>query len=269
MHAAPHSFGRMGKHNDGEHVFSFAKDIAVNIPCQAALLEHVRQRYLANDGFSIATINLDHVVKLRKDEVFHAAYKSHTYITADGNPIVKFAGLAGQDLELVAGSELILPMAELARDLDKKVALFGSSETSLQLAAEALTDRYPGLDITLKQAPPMGFDPTGADAQAFIDRLRASKAQLCFVALGAPKQEVFAAFAQEQLSDVGFLSIGAGLDFISGQQHRAPKVVRKLSLEWLWRWAKSPKRLTARYLSCIAILPTLFQEARNHARNST
>jgi len=54
---------------------------------------------------------------------------------------------------------------------------------------------------------------------------------------------------------VGFASIGAGLDFLSGAQVRAPALFRRLSLEWLWRMLSQPRRLTGRYLRSALIVP--------------
>ena len=103
----------------------------------------------------------------------------------------------------------------------------------------------------------MGFDPTGEEANACIEALNASGAGLCFLALGAPKQEIFAAHAQARLPHMGFMSIGAGLDFIAGRQRRAPKIVRRFAAEWLWRLSLDPGRLFKRYAACIAVLPGL------------
>lgn len=91
--------------------------------------------------------------------------------------------------------------------------------------------------------------------------LNTSGARLCFIALGAPKQEFFAAFARTHSPTVGFASIGAGLDFLSGHQTRAPKVMRAFALEWFWRALQSPKRMVPRYAKCFAILPGLAFEA--------
>ena len=110
-------------------------------------------------------------------------------------------------------------------------------------------------------APSADFDPTGAEADEIIDYLEASNAKLCFLALGAPKQEVFAAYARKRLGAIGFVSIGAGLDFISGTQTRAPRLLRWLALEWAWRLALNPGRLAGRYAKCFAILPSLAREA--------
>ena len=107
----------------------------------------------------------------------------------------------------------------------------------------------------------MGFDPKGESADQAIAALEAAGARLVFLALGAPKQEVFAARAQARLPQTGFLSIGAGLDFLSGTQTRAPKIVRRLALEWFWRLIHSPMRLARRYGQCFMILPALVLRA--------
>lgn len=237
------------------------ESVTVTAATRAGLLADLDARLRRGQGFSVATLNLDHVVKLRRLPAFRAAYLRQTHVTADGNPIVWLSKLAGQPVELVPGSELIAPLAELAEQHDVPVALFGSTEAALEAAARGLTDLCPRLRIVARIAPPMGFDPGGAGADDSIRQIAASGARLCFLALGAPKQEIFAAHAQDQLPQVGFLSIGAGLDFIAGSQVRAPRIVRALAAEWLWRLAHDPGRLAGRYAACIAVLPGLVGRA--------
>lgn len=236
--------------------------VTVTAPERGGLLDDLRGRLAGGTGFSIATLNLDHVVKLRSDAAFRDAYARHTHVTADGNPIVWLSRVAGQgEVSLVPGSELIDPVAALAADTGVPVALFGATDDSLAAAARALETRHPGLRVALTLAPPMGFDPAGADADAAIARIGESGARVVFLALGAPKQEIFAARAQTALPQVGFLSIGAGLDFISGAQTRAPAWVRAVAAEWVWRMAGNPRRLAGRYAACLAILPGLAARA--------
>ncbi|MBU2994042.1 WecB/TagA/CpsF family glycosyltransferase [Octadecabacter sp. B2R22] len=232
--------------------------VVVTVRDQAALLEDLGRRFSDGSGFSVATLNLDHVVKLRRDADFRAAYSAHSHITADGNPICWLCHLAGQkDVTLVPGSEVIDPLGALAAQHGIKVGLFGSQEPSLQAAAQGLKRAHPQIDIAMIRAPGMGFDPEGTEADAAIAAIAQSGVRLVFIALGAPKQEKFAAYAQDVLPQVGFVSIGAGLDFISGQQTRAPSWVRAIAAEWLWRMLGNPRRLVGRYASCIAILPSL------------
>lgn len=234
------------------------RPVTVTVPDKAALFADIGQHFETKQGFSVATINLDHVVKLARDTAFRTAYAAHSHITADGNPIVWLSHLAGQkDVALVPGSEVIDPIARLAAEKGVPVAFFGATDASLQAAADAMRRDIPGIDIVLTLAPPMRFDPTGDMADDAIAQIGASGARLVFLALGAPKKEIFAARAQERLTETGFLSIGAGLDFISGEQTRAPKWVRAIAAEWLWRMLLSPRRLAARYGACILALPGL------------
>ena len=242
--------------------------IVVNTPSRAALLADLSVRLAAGRGFTIATLNLDHVVKLQRDPGFRSAYGRHSHVVADGNPVVWLARLAGQRTELVPGSDLVDPVAELAASHGVPVAFLGSTDAALARAADELARRHSGLRVVTRIAPPMGFDPAGAAADAAIAELAASGARLCFLALGAPRQEIFAVRAQERLPQVGFLSIGAGLDFVAGTQARAPAWVRALAAEWLWRLGTDPRRLASRYAACIALLPRLARLALMTRRGS-
>lgn len=235
--------------------------VTVTVRSAPALLDDLERRLAAGEGFAVATLNLDHVVKLRRDPAFRAAYAAHTHVTADGRPIVWLSRLAGEDIALAAGSDLVDPVAALAARTGAPVAMLGSTAESLAGAAAELERRHPGFRTALMLSPPMGFDPDGAEADAAIAAVADSGARLCFLALGAPKQERFAARAAAALPGVGFLSVGAGLDFVSGAQHRAPGLVRGLAAEWLWRLASDPSRLGRRYAECFAVLPGLAARA--------
>lgn len=231
--------------------------VTVTVPDQASLLEDLGRHLDEGRGFSVATLNLDHVVKLAQNPQFRDAYCAQTHVTADGNPIVWLSRLAGQEVTLVPGSALIDPLAALAAGRQVPVAFYGAQPEALEAAAAALSARHPGFDVVFHRAPAMGFDPQGPEALADIEAIGASGARLCLIALGAPKQEIFAARARATLPDMGFVSIGAGLDFIAGAQTRAPAWVQGLAAEWLWRLAGNPKRLAGRYAACLAVLPQM------------
>lgn len=201
------------------------------------------------EGFTIFTLNLDHLVKLRVDKLFRAAYLRAKYVTADGWPIVWLARRKGALLERTAGSDLVAPLCERAARKGVSVYFFGSSEESLQAASKALLQRYPDLLIAGTESPAYGFDPSSKIADEAIDRITQSGAGLCFIALGAPKQELFADRAHRQQGQVGYLCIGAALDFLAGHQQRAPRWMQKTGTEWLYRLVTNPRRLAARYAS--------------------
>jgi len=210
-----------------------------------------------NESFCVNTLNLDHVVKLRQDSKFRDAYRRARFVTADGFPIVVMARSAGIPIARTAGSDLVEPLCAEAARRQLPVFLFGTSEGALAVSAKHLRERHPGLNIADRLAPSSDFDPESTEADAAIERLRHSGARLCLLALGAPKQEIFAARCLDRLSGAALVCIGAGLDFIAGTQTRAPKLAQNSGLEWLWRLACSPRRLAPRYARCLAVVPPL------------
>ncbi|MFC3570687.1 WecB/TagA/CpsF family glycosyltransferase [Paracoccus simplex] len=243
--------------------FSFPDGSAVQINCpdSAALLAAVRQRLQDRRGFAIATLNVDHLQRLGEDAGFRAAYAAHDLVCADGNPIVWLSRIARRPVALAPGSDLVLPLAAEAARAGLPVALIGSSDDSLARAAQSMARAVPGLRVALTHAPGFPFDPLGEEGAEIIARIRTSGARLCFLALGAPRQELFAIRARDALGDTGFASIGAGLDFLSGHQRRAPGLLRRLKLEWLWRMLSDPRRLFLRYAKGFAILPGHVRQA--------
>lgn len=237
--------------------FRFADGVTVgiNIRDSAALLDRVGDNLTTGQGFAIATLNVDHLQRLGEDAAFGRAYMAHDLICADGNPIVWLSRLAGERISLVPGSDLVVPLMQIAAGGGWPVALIGGNDDSMEKAGRRLQELVPGLDIVLRHAPGFPFDPDGAEADQVIDMIRQSGARLCLLALGAPRQERFAIRARDALQGVGFASIGAGLDFLSGHQTRAPRLVRRIKMEWMWRMMSNPRRLAARYAKGFTILP--------------
>lgn len=229
--------------------------IRITAPDRAAALDTVRARLAAREGFALATLNLDHLVKLRRDTEFAAAYAAHEIVVADGNPVVWLSRLAGRPVALVPGSEMVVPLARAAADAGAPIALVGSTAPTLAATGQVLRRRVPGLEIAAEIAPPMGFDPDGPEAGALLAELRETGTRLAFLALGAPRQERLAGRGRQIAPGIGFASVGAGLDFLAGTQRRAPRWVRGMAMEWLWRMGSSPARLGPRYARCAAILP--------------
>ena len=229
--------------------------VTVNVPDWVVLERQISSRLRSGDGFSLATINLDHLVKLRQDRRFRDAYAAQDLVVADGNPIVWMSKLAGRPVSLIPGSDAILPLVRIAAAHRKTLALVGSTEDTLAAAKAYLEREVPGTQVVATIAPAMGFDPVGASADAVLEALKHAGADMVLIALGAPKQELFAAYGRGKLGHVGFISIGAGLDFFSGAQVRAPAWVRAIAMEWLWRALSQPARLIPRYAKCFGILP--------------
>jgi exopolysaccharide biosynthesis WecB/TagA/CpsF family protein len=231
--------------------------IAINVPSIPAAVSSIMSAAQGGDSFSVCTLNLDHVVQLQNLPDFRAAYRRARFVTADGFPIVILGRLLGTPIERTTGADLVEPVCREAGKKHLPVFLLGSNEQTLAKTAERLTERFKGLRIAGCYAPGPNFEPYSEEADNAVERIRASGAKLCFVALGAPRQELFAARCLDELDGTGMLCVGAALEFIAGTQTRAPSITQKTGLEWAWRMLSEPHRLGPRYARCMAAVPQL------------
>lgn len=226
----------------------------INIDTMETAVSTSIERARRGVGFTFFTLNLDHLCKRREFEDFRACYERATFISADGAPIVWLGRAVRAPLTRTTGADLLRPLVAEAARTGVSVYFFGTSEKVLGETIAILRRDYPDLIVAGAESPPMGFDPKSADAIAAAERISASGAGLCFVALGAPKQEIFADLALNHAPKVGFLCVGAALDFISGAQKRAPEFMARNGLEWLWRLSLNPRRLFVRYFDSALML---------------
>jgi exopolysaccharide biosynthesis WecB/TagA/CpsF family protein len=227
----------------------------INIATQSQAVSEIINAASRGESFSAFTLNLDHLDKLKRDPRFRDAYATARFVTADGAPVAFLGSLQGTSIERTTGADLVIPLVQAAAKQRLPIYLFGTQPEILSGAAKVLEERAgPGVVIVGRASPELGFDPEGAVAEAAIDDIVASGARLCLVALGAPKQELFAAKAVARGARTGFVCIGAGLDFLVGAQVRAPTIMQKFGLEWFWRLASDPGRLTQRYARCALVL---------------
>lgn len=220
----------------------------------------------AGGGYILACMNLDHLVKLRSDAGLMSVYRDpRTEIMADGAPVVALARRKGADIERSPGPDLMVPLCQEAARNGWPIYMFGTRRDVLEAGADRLRALCPGLDIRGIEAPPFGYDPRSRAAAEAADRIAASGARVVLLGLGSPKQEIFAQHALARHPQLGFLCIGAALDFLTGEQQRAPLVMRRWGLEWLWRLGTSPRRLGMRYLKCAVLLADIAMRDRSRA----
>src|SRR5882757_8784312 len=206
--------------------------VSINVLSLPEAVDSIVSAAQHGDNFSVCTLNLDHVVQLQQRADFRAAYRRARFVTADGFPIVVLSRLLGSRIERTTGADLVEPVCREAGKKGLPVFLLGSNEPTLVTTARRLSERYRGLRVAGHFAPGSHFDPYSREADFAVDSIRASGARLCFVALGAPRQELFAARCLDELDGTGMLCIGAALDFIAGTQTRAPSITQKVGLEW-------------------------------------
>ena len=194
----------------------------------------------------VVTPNVDHVVLLREDVQFAAAYRSARLRLCDGMPLVALSRLCGQPLPgRVTGADLFLHVCARAAADGLRVFVAGGMPDVLADGIAEMRRRFPDLTIS-GHSPPLDFEGTAEDDD-LRRRIASARPHVVMVCLGAPRAEVWASEQQHRFPAV-YLCVGAAIDFAAGARRRAPRWVQRSGLEWLYRLGQEPGRLWRRYL---------------------
>ena len=139
-------------------------------------------------------------------------------------------------------------LCKLAAQKGYLIFLLGSAEGVAAKAAENLKKNNPGLRVAGVYSPPYGFEKDKNEIDKINKMLFNSKADMLFVGMGVPKQDIFIYENMNKYQIPMSFSIGATIDFEAGIQKRAPKWVNHIGMEWLYRLAHDPKRMFKRYI---------------------
>jgi N-acetylglucosaminyldiphosphoundecaprenol N-acetyl-beta-D-mannosaminyltransferase len=199
-------------------------------------------------GGTVFTPNVDHIVQAEHDAMFREAYGRTTLSLVDGTPVLWAARWLGTPLpEKLSGSDMFDPLIERAAREGLRVVLLGGAPGVAEKAASNLRERLPTLNIVDTLSPRLGLTATDEE-RASVERLLKAKADLIFVCLGAPKQELFSDRNRQTLAPAVLIGFGAAVDFAAGTIPRAPGWMSRAGLEWAFRLGREPRRLAARYL---------------------
>ena len=213
-----------------------------------SVVDYVRSALRDGAGGRIVTPNVDHLYQAELDAECRRLLESADLRVADGMPLVWASRLQGAGLAArVAGSDLVWDLSELARDEGVPLVLIGGTDDSVHLAAEGLRQHAPGIDVTV-HSPPMGFEDDPEEMRRIEKLLDPAGSGIVLCGLGFPKQERLAEHLLATHPRYWFLGCGAAIDMVAGRAARAPRTLQRLGLEWVYRLAQEPQRLSRRYL---------------------
>jgi len=223
------------------------------IPILNIEIDNLTKEELLKDltGGVLITPNVDHLMKLQKDKDFYKLYQKADYITLDSQIVklaLRFLGTPAK--ELITGSDFLPSFYKYHKDNPSiKIFLLGAAPGVAHVAMHRINKKVNRKIIVGTYSPPFNFEKSEKECNKIIEIINKSDANVLAVGIGAPKQEKWIFKFRNKLSKIKiFMAVGATIDFEANKIQRAPKFIRTIYLEWLFRLIKEPKRLWKRYL---------------------
>lgn len=218
---------------------------AIDIPIAIEQIDRwIRQGYR-----SYATVTGVHgIMEAVRSEEVRRVHNAAGLVLPDGMPLVWLLWQAGfRWADRVYGPDLMLALFKQSEEAGYRHFLYGALPRTLELVKDNLQRRFPRATVVGLHAPP--FRPASAyEDEAVIEAMNASAADIIWVGLSTPKQEIWMARHRDRLRAPVLIGVGAAFDIHAGVLRQAPRWVQRAGLEWSFRLAVEPRRLAMRYL---------------------
>lgn len=196
----------------------------------------------------VALCNVHMVMESYNDPYFCSALASADLVLPDGMPLIWAARRHGFPLRRrVYGPDLLLEFCQTTSPKGYRHFLFGGHPGVPEAVAARLARTCPGIQIVGTCSPPFRKH-TAEEHSEMIARINGSGADVLWVALGCPKQELWMYENRDRLDVPVIAGVGQAFDIYAGRVRQAPQWARNNGLEWAFRLMTSPRRLWRRYL---------------------
>ena len=234
--------------NKNENYFRRIKifDIYFNNLKTKNIINFINSAIKSNMKKLIFFINADCMNKTYKNEEYKNILNSANLVLADGSGINIACNLLNKNLiENLNGTDLFPHICLLAQKKSYKIFLFGAKQDICLKMKENLEKVYPKLKIV---GINHGYLKNIKEEKDLVNKINSLNTNILFVALGAPKQEIFINKFKNELKTNVILGVGGLFDFYSKKTKRAPLFLREIGFEWFFRIIQEPQRMWKRYI---------------------
>jgi len=219
----------------------------------------------------VFTPNVDHLIKLQKNEEFYNSYLKADYILLDSQVLKILLRIFGIKIyNKISGSDLFPAFYNYHKDNENlKIFILGGLNNVAELALQKINNKCGREIVVGAYSPALDFLSNLDDINYAIGKINSCSANVLAVCLGAPKQEIWISKYLSKLKNIKMVfALGAVVDFEAGSKKRAPVFLQKIGFEWLFRMIFEPKRLIKRYLyDDIPIIYYLFLQKIGRYKN--
>lgn len=218
-------------------------------------LEEVRGNY-------ICVSNVHTTVMAFRDENYRKIQNESWMSLPDGKPLSMVSKKRGfENAGRVPGPDLMPKVFEKSREKKYRHFFYGSTDQTLKMLEQKIREKYPYLEIAGMYSPPFR-KLTEEEDREIVEKINETKPDFVWVALGAPKQEIWMAEHKNKVHAL-MVGVGAAFDFEAGTVKRAPKWMQEMCLEWFYRILQDPMRLIPRYVNTnISFMWNVYKEGR-------
>jgi len=260
-------------------------NIRVDNLSQKEILEKVENFLCRNIFHQIATVNPEFILEAQKNVEFKNILNNCDLNVADGFGIKLAFWRYGRHLKTrMAGADLMLEILKIAQEKNLKIFLAANKDglSNFEETKKAILKIYPNLEITgadleknkkqvqvsrlnLEVLEKLNANTKQELKKDFAELINSSEingsgetpepADIIFCNFGAPYQEKFLHSLKNAKDSKIKLAMGVGgsFDFLTGKIKRAPVFIRKIGLEWLWRFILEPKYRLKRIWNATAV----------------
>ncbi|MBE6534970.1 MAG: WecB/TagA/CpsF family glycosyltransferase [Ruminococcaceae bacterium] len=208
-------------------------------------LSLIERRLKSSKRTLIFTPNPQILLKCKKDKKALRILRKANILLPDGIGIILASYMLGTPLkERVSGIDVAQKILYLAQKKGFSVFLLGGTPKSVFWAQKNIKKKYPKLNVCGYHHG--YFKKDGIENLLIKEKISRASPDILFVCLGFPLQEEWIiknADSRELKSVKLAMGLGGSIDVWSEKCKRAPKALRVLCLEWLWRAVLEPKRL--------------------------
>lgn len=211
----------------------------------------LEQRRAGQRGAFVCFRDAHGIVRSRDDERVLLAHRSAFMVVPDGKPVAMVGRLRGfRHVGQVRGIDALEVLCRAGVEAGWKHYLYGAGPGVAERLRAAMEKKIPGIRIVGTEMPP--YRPESAEEGARVrERILESGADILWVGLSSPKQEIWMAANAPMLGGVMAMGVGAAFDVHAGLVTAPPRPVRALGLEWAYRVVKEPGRLWWRYAEVV------------------
>ncbi len=222
------------------------------------LLIQIQDKLYKKIQFCILTPNPEIILQAQNEPDLFKALNSAEFSVPDGVGLK----LANRSLQIIKGRELMLDLFKMANSQGLKVFFLGTKPEIIKKTLIKIKNEFPNIKAKGNSGPKLDNKANPVSEVdislqfEIVKEINSFKPDLLFVALGAPKQEIWIDRNIHNLNTIGAMAVGGSLDYYSGFVKPVPPVMEQLNLEWLWRLIQEPQRI-GRIFNAVILFPIM------------